>query len=150
MKFILEFLIIIILLKIAWQDKKTYRIPDPMLIALGFSGMIFRCVEGGVKWEECVAGICGASILLLMVSFFKPGSFGGGDVKLMAVSGLILGGERNLYALFWGMAVAGVYCILMMNAGRIDRKSKIALGPFLCVGVLWEFVSHEAEIMQFF
>ena len=60
MKFILEFLIIIILLKIAWQDKKTYRIPDPMLYALGFSGMLFRCVEGEGEngrnvWQEYAA-----------------------------------------------------------------------------------------------
>lgn len=150
MKLILEFMITVILLTIAWHDKKTRRIPDFILAILGVMGMMFRCVTGTSNWESYIIGVFGVSILLMAVSSIKPGSFGGGDVKLMAVSGLILGWERNLYALFWGMTAASVYCMCMMTARRIGWRSKIALGPFLCAGIIWEFLSYETGIWRFF
>lgn len=150
MKFVLIFLIVTILLKIAWCDKKTRRIPDTMLLALGISGIAFKCAAGSWDLGECAAGICSVSFPLLGVSFLKPGSFGGGDIKLMAVSGLLLGWEKNLYAFFFAMAGAGIYCICMLTAGRISRKSRIALGPFLCAGILWELAGYAAGNLQFF
>lgn len=150
MKLILIFLIAIILLKIAWHDKNTRRIPDRMLLVFGIAGIAFKCAEGNWNWGGCVAGICSISLPLLGISLWRPGSFGGGDIKLMAVSGLILGWEKNLYAFFLAMTAAGLYSICMLVAGRISRKEGIALGPFLCAGIMWEASGYLTGIRLFF
>ena len=63
----------------------------------------------------------------------------------MALSSLLVAG---IYAAFQtafpGVAAVRVLlfvllaadCIWMLAAGKIDRKSKIALGPFLCAGLI--------------
>ena len=131
MKIFFNVVMIGILLKIAWEDSCSRRIRDRLLILLLAAGLWNRFGYGemqGILWE-CVAG-------MILICLWKPGCFGGGDIKLMAVSGFLLGWEKNLDAFFAGMLFAGIFCVWMLAAGKIDRKSKIALGPFLCTGLI--------------
>ena len=126
MKIFFNVVMIGILLKIAWEDFRSRRIRDRLLILLLAAGLWNRFGYGemqGILWE-------------ILICLWKPGCFGGGDIKLMAVSGFLLGWEKNLDAFFAGMLFAGIFCIWMLAAGKIDRKSKIALGPFLCAGLI--------------
>ena len=119
MKIFFNVVMIGILLKIAWEDSRSRRIRDRLLILLLAAGLWNRFGYGemqGILWKS-VAGILSVSGGMILICLWKPGCFGGGDIKLMAVSGFLLGWEKNL-------------------EGKIDRKSKIALGPFLCAGLI--------------
>lgn len=138
MKIFFNVVMIGILLKIAWEDSRSRRIRDRLLILLLAAGLWNRFGYGemqGILWES-VAGILSVSVGMILICLWKPGCFGGGDIKLMAVSGFLLGWEKNLDAFFAGMLFAGIFCIWMLAAGKMDRKSKIALGPFLCAGLI--------------
>lgn len=76
------------------------------------------------------------SLFLILIIRLRPGAFGFGDVKLMAVSGLLLGCERNFIAFACGIMLAGVYCIAGLLLRRINRRSEIAFGPFLAAGII--------------
>ena len=78
------------------------------------------------------------SLFLLAAALMAQGGFGGGDIKLMAASGIFLGGSGNFRAFAAGVFLAGIYCGWMLLCGRLNRKAQIAFGPFLCMGIAVE------------
>ena len=62
----------------------------------------------------------------------------GGDVKLVAFIGLIVGVHNTaiVTALFLGVLFAGVISLALVAARRLTMKSGIPYGPFLAAGTL--------------
>ena len=145
-----------VLAVVAQTDRKTMTIPDQLVLAaLGVSLLsILFFPELGLT--DRIIGLCSASLPLLVITLCIPGAFGGGDIKLMAACGLFLGAKDIFYSaacgvfLGWrhsllalGIAIflGAAYGARMLAAGKAQRKSRIAFGPFLCMGmaitVLW-------------
>lgn len=95
------------------------------------SGFIFP----EISWPDRIAGGILVSVVFLTVIWIRPGAFGAGDVKLMAISGLMLGVGRNLTAFGFATALAALYCLPGILRRDRKKESEIAFGPF-CV---WEF-----------
>lgn len=125
----------IILLLIAVSDKKEKRIPNSLL------GMLLLCaILSGILSEESslserIWGSISVSSFLAGIIWLKPGAFGAGDVKLMAVSGFLLGWKQNLAAFIFAVMLAGVYCIVGLIGKKVEKTSAIAFGAFLCAGI---------------
>jgi prepilin signal peptidase PulO-like enzyme (type II secretory pathway) len=73
--------------------------------------------------------VCGG--LLLLLAAVSRGSIGGGDVKLMAVAGALLGWRWGLAALFLAQIAAALVAACLLIAGRKGRKDPLPFGPFL-------------------
>ncbi len=82
---------------------------------------------------------------LFAIAIFFPGSIGGGDIKLMAVGGFILGWQTLLIVFVLGMLAAGGYCLFQVSVKKVGMSSSIALGPFLCGSMalysVWQMVA---------
>lgn len=141
MKCIQIFLLTIILLKIAWEDARTRHIRGRWILLYGVLGIWNEWMEKGIDLGESVAGFLSVSSVLVLVNLLRPGSFGGGDIKLTAVAGTVLGWERNFAAFAMAMWLSGIFCAVMLATRRMTRKSTIPLGPFLCAGILGETMS---------
>lgn len=141
MKCIQIFLLTIILLKIAWEDARTRHIRGRWILLYGVLGIWNEWLEKGIDLGESAAGFLSVSSVLVLVNLLRPGSFGGGDIKLTAVAGTVLGWERNFAAFAMAMWLSGIFCAVMLAARRMTRKSTIPLGPFLCAGILGETMS---------
>lgn len=141
MKWIQIFLLTIILLKIAWEDAKTRHIRGRWILLYGVLGIWNEWMEKGIDLGESAAGFLSVSSVLVLVNLLRPGSFGGGDIKLTAVAGTVLGWERNFAAFAMAMWLSGIFCAVMLAARRMTRKSTIPLGPFLCAGIFGETMS---------
>lgn len=76
----------------------------------------------------------GVSGFLLCLTLFRPGAFGGGDVKLTALTGFLLGWRLSWYAFAVSVFSAGVYVLWKLLRKEVDRSSQIPFGPFLCLG----------------
>src|SRR5262245_40379299 len=61
---------------------------------------------------------------------------GMGDVKLAAVAGVLTGWLGGLLALAVGNAVGSIVCLGLVAAGRLPRRARVGLGPFLALGVV--------------
>lgn len=76
---------------------------------------------------------------IISVPFFiialMTGGIGGGDIKLIAVSGLLLGYSSTLVAFLIGSISGGLVAIGLLITKSQTRKSLIAFGPFLCIGI---------------
>lgn len=141
MKWIQIFLLTMILLKIAWEDAKTRHIRGRWILLYGVLGIWNEWMEKGIDLGESAAGFLSVSSVLVLVNLLRPGSFGGGDIKLTAVAGTVLGWERNFAAFAMAMWLSGIFCAVMLAARRMTRKSTIPLGPSLCAGILGETMS---------
>lgn len=125
-----------ILVVIALTDIRTKKIPDSLVLSLGVCGLFSIPFFVEISLAERLLGVLGVSLFLILITCIVPGSFGGGDIKLMAASGIFLGGKRNDEAFVIALILAGIYCVIMLVGGKIGRKSQVSFGPFLCVGIM--------------
>ena len=123
---------------ISWEDWKTKKIPDKYNLTLFTVGVIGIWILPEIHVMERIIGLFSISIPLLLVAGVVPGSIGGGDIKLMAAAGFLLGMHRIWNAFVTGVMCAGVYILLALFLKKVGRKSEIALGPFLCIGIISE------------
>jgi leader peptidase (prepilin peptidase)/N-methyltransferase len=72
---------------------------------------------------------------MFLMSLLIKGAFGGGDIKLMAASGLYLGWRLTLAGAFLGLFISGFYAIYLLLLRKAGSKSKIKLVPFLSIGL---------------
>jgi len=92
-------------------------------------------------WAGLATGLAvGLLFILLSVGgswLFKADAMGFGDVKLAVFMGLLLGPLPTIYALFYGVFLAGLVSIGVVIWHR-SLKGTIAYGPYLAVGALIE------------
>ena len=136
---------LMILCRIAYADWK-YQIIEPWthigILTLACMEMLFRV---GVSVQERWLGAVVIAVPMLVLTVLLKGGFGGGDIKLMAVSGFLNGVKVITYAGMLGIILSGIYVSMMLAAGKMGRKYSFALGPFLVMGIigmkLWTSIS---------
>lgn len=117
---------------IDWNTKIIYDRFHIFILLLG-TAAIWLFPEHTLTDRLIGAAIISAPMLLL--SLLIPGAFGGGDIKLMAASGWLLGFRAMIPAIFIGILTGGMYCIWMLARGKMTRKDRFAFGPFLAIGL---------------
>lgn len=60
---------------------------------------------------------------------------GGGDIRLGILIGAVLGWEKALIALVTAYVIGAIFSIILLIKGKANRKTAIAFGPFLIIGV---------------
>ena len=83
---------------------------------------------------SCLGGALCLSIPMLIVALIIKGGFGGGDIKLIAASGLFLGLDKTLIAGIIAFFIAGIFAISVLIVKKKGVKSKIRFAPYLAVG----------------
>jgi leader peptidase (prepilin peptidase)/N-methyltransferase len=131
----LYFIALALLLVIAFIDADTMEIPNGLNIALGVCALLSFLVAPEVGWLSHLIGLVAISVPLLIITLVIPGAFGGGDVKLMAAAGLLLGWQAALVATFIGIIIGGVQGVYLLATRKKDGKGHFAFGPALCVGI---------------
>lgn len=133
-----RFLSIILLALLVWMslvDIRQKKIPNLALVCFLVATVIALCLQHPVNLAEHFLSVFIVSGILLLVCGIRPGAFGAGDIKLMAIAGLLLGFWRNVNAFVIGVISAALFCIIGMAMKKMDRKSQIPFGPFLCLGI---------------
>ena len=86
------------------------------------------------NWQQYAIGFFAVGVpLLLLYLLSGGGAIGGGDVKLMAACGLLIGWKNIVLAMMIGCVVGAIIHLFRMkffNAGR-----KLAMGPYLSIGI---------------
>jgi leader peptidase (prepilin peptidase)/N-methyltransferase len=135
-----------VLLFIALVDYKTMLIPDWIVLLILAGGIILAFFQPDVSWLERVSGMLSAGLILFLIAFFSKGGLGGGDVKLMAAAGFLLGWKLTLWALLLGSVTGGVIGLAILATGRGRLKTAIPFGPFLAFGIISSILFGEQMI----
>ena len=122
-----------ILLAISVVDFAVNEIPPQFNIALACLGLI--CLGSDLShWYNYLIGAAAVSgIFLLMALATKGQGMGGGDIKLMAATGFMLGWQKILFVMVIGSVLGIIIHGTMMVI--LKKKHMLAFGPYLSMGV---------------
>ena len=127
----------------AWIDFKHQIIPDSMWISI-FVGGIFIVIDSVINGEFSkeyiitkVIGLFAISGLFLIIGLVSGGrAMGGGDVKLMAAAGFVLGWKAVIVSLFLGAFAGVIFAIGRKIISKKEMRGVIPFGPFLAIGII--------------
>lgn len=134
----LSMLIIIII-----SDYQTMIIPDSILIffslILGFIKYFMNGIESvGISLLHALAAFIFMLLLKLLGDFlFKKESMGGGDIKLLAVFGFVLGFSLSLVSVFLSAFIALPISLILL---KVNKTHEIPYGPFLSIAAIIIFL----------
>ena len=142
---VLILIVPMVLLVIAtWCDLRTREIPDWFSAALVLTGIIAAGFGwAGVRWWMVLSGLLLG--FLIGLALFHFAKFGGGDAKLIAGIGAILGPVGLLFALFWMAVFGGVLALIAMIRGQRDY----AYGPAILAGYIGYLVYPGGVFLAF-
>lgn len=130
------------LIVLAVIDWRTYEIPVGCNIFIGVLGIV-RVLFDLAHWYEYAIGFCAVSGLFLLIYLISKGkAMGGGDIKLMAAAGLLLGWKHILLSLVIGSAAGSVIHLILMKMKGKDRV--LAFGPYLSLGIFLTMLYGDA------
>ena len=135
----LSVVVLLILLAVALVDIKTMEIPNGLVAALIAPVILIAFVSSnepsGISLLNRAIGILSVSLPMFLLTFIITDAFGGGDIKLMAVCGFMLGWQHAFLAFFIAVILGGIVSLTLLAVGKVDKDSRITFGPFLCIGV---------------
>ena len=126
-----------ILVLVTWTDFWAMTIPDAVTVP----GMVFFfLVRLVVREDPFFFHLLGFFVSFLLSYFLArlTGGLGGGDVKLLAMSGLALGWTNGLLAFALAVASGGFHGLYLLAKGGRGRDP-FPFGPHLAAGI---FVAH--------
>lgn len=125
----------LLLLAAALEDWKSRIIDNRIPLFLFLLGIpaFLLFPEQGIPAR--LLGIFAVAGPMLLLNIIVPGGFGGGDIKLMAASGWLLGWQTVCRAVIPALLTAGIYVLFMLASGKLKRRDTFPLGPFLVLGL---------------
>lgn len=130
---ILYALVFSMLVAIAVIDWRTYEIPMGLNITIGVLGVAATIIDRSNFIEHLIGAVSVSGFLFLIYLVTRGRGIGGGDIKLMAAAGLVLGWKKIVFALVIGCIVGSIIHIILMRAKGKDRV--LAFGPYLAFGL---------------
>lgn len=133
-----------LLIVISAIDMKTMEIPNGLVIAgfiVGGAQLIAAVFTDAFgSWLELAIGLFAGGLPLLLIALIasavlKRDAMGGGDIKLMAFCGLVIGWKLVIPAYLIGIVAGALVSGILMAAGKKQRGDEIPFGPFLALGV---------------
>ena len=122
------------LLALSVIDFRTFEIPVGFNIFILILGLI-RVATDYKNWLLYLIGLVSVSLFLFAIFAITKGrGIGGGDVKLMAATGLLLGWKLNLLGFVMGCILGSIIHIIRMKVSKEGRT--LAMGPYLSLGVV--------------
>lgn len=127
------------LIVIFFTDAKFQLIPDQIQIAfflLSLAILIFSGFDLNLILRRLFDGILTMLPILLIYLLTKKKAMGFADVIFSFSIGFLLGLFDGFVAIYIAFIVGAIYGIVLIVLRRARLKTKIALGPFLVLGIL--------------
>ncbi len=127
-------LLISALITLSVIDWRTYEIPIGINIFILALGLIATAIHY-TDWLNHVIGFLAVSVFIYIIILATKGrGMGGGDMKLMAAAGLLLGWKEIILAFILGCILGSVIHVIRMKVSKAEHT--LAFGPYLSLGIL--------------
>ncbi len=114
-------------------DLKHKIIPDSLNIFILCLG-VFSLVVSRQDVVSHLSGLLIVSVPIFIIALLTNG-FGGGDVKLFAAVGLLLGFKLILLTAFIAIITGGIFGAYLLLIKNKKLKSEMPFGPFIVIGI---------------
>lgn len=129
-----------IVIIVTFIDIDHHIILDRFSVFTMIIAVIYHYFYGDISWLNIGLGFLIGGGVLLLISFI--GTMGGGDIKIMASLGLLLGYPKIIMAFYFSFVLGAVILLPIMIYSKIkhgEYKSLVPFGPFLCLGAWLTF-----------
>ena len=126
---------IILLALLSWcslEDVKQKKLTVLYILMFGVGGMFLHMVAPVCSIFSILCGML-LGLALIFFSMVTRGSVGLGDGLLLVVTGVYLGGSRNLELLMIGLLLAAFWSLGLVVVKKKKGKQEIAFVPFLLI-----------------
>ncbi len=121
------------LIVISVIDFRTYEIPVACNGFILVLGIIATAIDYKNLADHLIGLVCISGFLYLLYVLTKGKGIGGGDIKLMAAAGLVIGWVNIILAFFLGCILGSVIHVIRMKVSNEDHV--LAMGPYLSMGI---------------
>ena len=125
-------------------DWRTYEIPVGINGFILVMGIIATAIDYKNILNHIIGFVSVSGFLLILYYATKGRGIGGGDVKLMAVAGLLIGWQKILLALVLGAILGSVIHIARMKIS--GEEHILAFGPYISAGIFIAMLYGEQMI----
>lgn len=134
-KFIQIAFLTIMLSLVTIIDMKYNVIPNSITAIILIFGVLFNLLNNEISSSSMLIGFFVISLPLFFIAIILKDSMGGGDIKLMAVSGVFLGWQNIILAFLIGSLVGSLVSIILILLRKINKNEMIPYVPFLAMGI---------------
>lgn len=121
---------------VAVTDVLARWVPNTLVYPAAALAVIGHLLGGDQSIGVVLVGGALAYGVFALTAWLKPGSLGGGDVKLAGVIGLLFGFPNVLWALLLGGALGALVAAALLIGKWGTRSMHIPYAPFLCIGAV--------------
>lgn len=121
----------------AFIDYDTMEIPNGIVIFIFIIGCFAMIFSRNIPFYERIIGLFAVSVPLFIAALVSKGGMGGGDIKLAAAAGLLLGYKNALLSLLLASVLGSVFGLLMIKFKNKSLKTAIPFGPFLSAAFIF-------------
>jgi prepilin peptidase CpaA len=116
-------------------DLRTRRVPNALTAATATAGLVMAVTGVGITGVtySIVGGLVGFALLL---PGYIWGGTGGGDVKLLAALGTLLGPDRIIVAFLGAAMSGGLLALAIALLRRRFRNQTFAYAPAIAMGAI--------------
>ncbi|MCO7175617.1 prepilin peptidase [Sporolactobacillus kofuensis] len=132
-------LLVSLLMIVLVSDLDYMLIPDKLLLFFLPLFAVFRIVYPTDPWWDAPAGLVAGFALLALIALISRGGMGGGDVKLFAIMGLLVGIKTIILGFFLSAFFGAIIGMIGMLFGMIKRRQPIPFVPFIALGMLTSY-----------
>ena len=123
-----------ILLELTIADIKYRIVPDQLVMLLAVSAIGF--IQYHTSWLDMLSGAAlGLGIMavtaLLGRAIYRRDAVGGGDIRLFAAVGLVLGTKGVLAVYMLSALMSGAHMVFLLATRKIKRKDTIPMVPYI-------------------
>ncbi len=119
---------------LASADLRERVIPNPLVYPLLALALLLSAAWPDRGVVEALVGGLGALAVAGAIRVLSRGCLGGGDVKMAALVGVVVGGPGVMAAGLVAAIAGGVAAATLLITGRAERSTRLPYGPFLAIG----------------
>ncbi|RCW66397.1 prepilin peptidase [Saliterribacillus persicus] len=146
---ITAFLVVSLLMIVIVSDLNYMLIPNAILLFFLPLFIFVRIISPLEPWYDMILGAVLGYVLLALIIIISRGGMGAGDMKLIALLGIILGWQDVLLTFFLASLYGTVISIALLLTRKWDRKKMIPFGPFIALAALTIYFFGE-EIVELY
>ncbi|OAH56148.1 MULTISPECIES: A24 family peptidase [Bacillaceae] len=136
MNFFVAILFISMLIVIVVSDLAYMLIPDKIMLFFFSLFLIARIIHPLTPWWDSLFGAVAGYLLLLIIAIASKGGMGGGDVKLFAVLGFVMGAKLVLLTFFLSCVFGAVIGLVLLIFGIVKRGKPMPFGPYIAMAAI--------------
>lgn len=132
--FVLFFISMLIMITVS--DLYYQIIPDKILFPFFLLFILYFVVFPPQNWLVHLLGMGLGFLVFYLVALLSRGGMGGGDIKLFAVAGFVLGYPLLFVSILLATVTGSLFGIILIFMKKGKLKSGIPFGPFIAAGSL--------------